>query len=194
MKRKNIVILTSIALITIIFATIGLTNSKVEAKSNVTMGNVYEIVEVLQNEPNKVADFIFLDDDGNKCSLSEYTKGKYVFQNFWGTWCPPCRGEIPTIIELQKENNEQLIMIGIALEKNHNNQKENVMNYAKNQGINYINFVGPAAVIGKLQSKYNGIPSIPTTHLINKDGVIVETIVGARNKAGFQASLDKLMK
>jgi len=198
MKRKNIVVFTSIVLIAIITVAVSINTSHIEVvantKAKVTIGNVYEIVDILPAETNKVTDFIFLDDDGNKCSLSDYTKGKYVFQNFWGTWCPPCRGEIPDIIKLQTENIDKLIVIGIALEKDPNNQKEKVFNFSKNQGINYINFVGPQAILGKLQASYGGIRGVPTTHLINKDGLIMETIVGARSKEDFQISLNKVMK
>ncbi len=189
MKRKNIA--SAITLIAIIIA--GSFTLTAKNKINVIPGGVYEIVEVLDKVSEKATDFIFLDEDGNKCSLSEYTKGKYVFQNFWATWCGPCRREIPDIIKLQTELKDQVIMIGIALEKDAN-PKQQVVNYAKNNGINYINFVGPGAVIGKLTSAYGGIRYVPTTHIISKDGKVVETIEGARPKEEFQKSLEKAMK
>jgi len=194
MKRTNIVILASLVLVAVLFIALTSNPTQVAAKPNISVGGTYEIVEVLPSEKGKLADFIFLDDDGNRISLSEYVKGKYIFQNFWGTWCPPCRAEIPDIIKLQEENAEQVIMIGIALERDPNNQKKRVSDYSKSQGINYINFVGPQTLTNKLQAAYGGIRGVPTTHLINKEGVIVETIVGARSKLEFQSSLDKMMR
>ncbi|MCL2040251.1 MAG: TlpA family protein disulfide reductase [Bacteroidetes bacterium] len=189
MKIKNIALaITFIVIIIGSFTTLTAKNS-----INVKPGGVYEIVEVLDKVPNQMTDFIFLDEDGNKCSLSEYTKGQYVFQNFWGTWCPPCRREIPDIIKLQNELNGKVIMVGIALERDAN-PKQTVMNYAKNNGINYINFVGPGELVRKLTSTYGGITSVPTTHIINKDGKVVETLVGALTKDGFQTVLDKVMQ
>ena len=194
MKGKNIVILTSIVFIAILVATMAFTADAV-SELKVTMGAVYEIVEIKSSTKGQITDFIFLDDDGNRRTLSEYASGKYIFQNFWGTWCPPCRDEIPDIIKLQTENKDNLIMIGIAMERpNVENPKQHVSNYAKQQGINYINFVGPRAVINQLVSAYGGINAVPTTHLIDKEGKIVETIVGKRAKAEFQTSLDKMMK
>ena len=194
MKRNNIVMLISVAFIATTIVAIAL-KSDAKGEIKVTTGGVYEIIEVIPTAKGQITDFIFLDDDGNKCSLSEYTKGKYVFQNFWGTWCPPCRAEIPDIIKLQTENKEQLIMIGIAMERpDVANPKQKVLDYAKQQNINYINFVGPRPIINKLATEYGGISAVPTTHLINREGNIFETIVGKRVKAEFQASLDKMMK
>ena len=192
MKRKNIVIL-SIASITIIFSLIAFAMLEAKSKINVTLGAVYEIVEVISGDAEKIVDFIFLDDDGNKCSLSEYTKGKYVFQNFWATWCGPCKAEIPDIIKFQEENKEQLLVIGIALERQGGNPKQQVSDYAKKSGMNYINFVGPQKVLTELISRYGGVPTIPATFIINNEGKIVNKI-GFGNKDHFQKALNNAMK
>lgn len=189
MKRKNIAFAIPFIAIIIISSFTTLT---AQNKINVVPGGVYEIVEILDRVSGNITDFIFLDEDGNKCSLTEYAKGQYIFQNFWGTWCPPCRREIPDIIELQTELKGKVLMIGIALERAAN-PKQTVINYVKNNNINYINFVGPGEIIGKLTSTYGGINSVPTTHIIHKNGKIMETIIGGRSKHDFQQSLDKAM-
>jgi len=161
----------------------------------VTPGKVYEILEVGTANKGKITNFFFNDDNGKKHSLLDITQGKYTFLNFWGTWCPPCRAEIPAIIELQTElKSEGLIVIGIAMERPNVNAMEVVSNYAKNRNINYINFVATREIIGKISESYGGISAIPTTFLANRAGEISEKIDGARTKAQFKGYLDKLMK
>jgi cytochrome c biogenesis protein CcmG/thiol:disulfide interchange protein DsbE len=167
--------------------------AKTNAEINVKPGKVYEIVEVKSIKADYITDFVFLDEEGNKCLLSDYTKGKSLFLNFWGTWCGPCRAEIPAIIKLQSEYANQLNMVGIALEKDYNNSKQNVIDFAKQQGINYINFVAPKTIIDKITASYGGIRAVPTTFISNKEGKIVERIIGLRNKSEFQAAIDKII-
>jgi len=172
------------------------TSSKVSASKTVavTPGKVYEIIEVDSSNEGKMTNFFFNDDNGDKHSLMDVTKGKYTFLNFWGTWCPPCIREIPDIIELQKElENEGLIVIGVAMERA-TNPMETVSNFSKNRNLNYVNFTASREVIGKLAETYKGIDAVPTTFLVNKSGEIFEKIRGARSKAEFKASLDKLMQ
>lgn len=128
--------------------------------------------------------------NGKETTFSEFTKGKVVFLNFWGTWCPPCRKEIPDIIEIQKElGNKNFVVIGVALERDRDPMAK-VTSYAKSQGINYINFIGNQ----QLNSAYGGISSVPTTYIIGADGKIAERIVGMRAKSQFMQSINKVLK
>jgi thiol-disulfide isomerase/thioredoxin len=163
------------------------------AKPSVTPGKAYEIIEVKAATSGKMTDFTFKDDKGATVSLSDVTAGKYTFLNFWGTWCPPCRREIPDIISLQNEMKDNLTMIGVALERKEN-PKEVVEKFAESQKINYINFVGSKEVIGKLTQAYGGISAVPTTYLIDKSNDIVEQIVGSQSKADFKAKVDRMIK
>jgi thiol-disulfide isomerase/thioredoxin len=174
----------------------GLFTDKIIAASTVaiTPGKVYEIVEISSSSEGKMTNFFFNDDKGNKHSLMDITEGKYTFLNFWGTWCPPCRHEIPAIIELQKElESEGLIVIGVAMERAEN-PMEAVSTFSKSRNLNYVNFTASREVVGKLAQTYNGVDAVPTTFLVNKSGEIFERIRGARSKEEFKASLDKLMQ
>ncbi|MGI6370730.1 MAG: TlpA family protein disulfide reductase [Ignavibacteria bacterium] len=167
------------------------------ANPSVSVGKVYEIVSAEKSETGKMVDFFFLDDNGEKVSIKSIAKNKFIFLNFWATWCPPCRAEIPAIIELQDElKSKDLMVIGIALEREKDiaKEKEKVQNYVANNKINYINFVTSQEIKKALADAYGGIPYIPTTFLIDKKYNVFEKIQGGREKKEFRESLDKMMK
>ncbi len=57
---------------------------------------------IFRSTPKPVSDAAFTDADGNARSLADY-RGKYILLNFWATWCPPCRAEMPSLARLQEE-------------------------------------------------------------------------------------------
>ncbi|MBE2189837.1 MAG: TlpA family protein disulfide reductase [Desulfobulbaceae bacterium] len=165
-------------------------SSKAEATSKAGDPIVLTINSVI---PNNVAgtpvNFKFTH-NGKETTFAEFTKGKVVFLNFWGTWCPPCRKEIPDIIEIQKElANKDFVVIGVAMERDRDPMTK-VTSFSKAQGINYINFIG----VKELFNAYGGISSVPTTYIIGADGKIEEVIVGMRAKSQFMKSISKVLK
>src|SRR5262245_60424548 len=70
------------------------------------------VVQLLRN-PAPVADFSVTDFSGKTIS-SKDLRGKVVLVNFWATWCPPCRAEIPDLIKLQTKYRDHLVVIGIS--------------------------------------------------------------------------------
>ncbi len=164
---------------------------------NATSPGVFELNGVAKVVPNTLTDFTFLQ-DGKTVSIAEYTKGKYVFLNFWGTWCPPCRREIPDIIEIQKELGDELVVVGVALERgmNFDDAQKSVSDFAASNGINYLNVAvnGKNSFRATLAEAYGGIQYVPTTFLIDKDRNIFEVIQGGRSKEDFMKSINKMMK
>ena len=161
------------------------------AMNNNAPVRVFNISDVKSMGANKASDFTWTE-NGKTYKFSEYTKGKVVFINFWGTWCPPCRAEIPDIIEISNEySSKDLVVIGIASERpNEADPMAKVSQFAKDKKITYLNFINNSAI----SSNYGGIQYLPTTFIIDKEGNIVETINGMKDKAGFKASIDKVLK
>jgi len=129
-------------------------------------------------------DFALEDLDGDVVRLSDH-KGKVVFLNFWATWCPPCRAEIPYFIELVEQyGDDGFEVIGVDLDPR---DFSKVQAFVDQYGINYPVLYDTKGVSGL----YGGIQSIPTTFVINRDGKVVEQIVGSRPKNVFESIIKK---
>ena len=149
--------------------------------------NNIEKDEIIENEQNeeKAIDFTLKDQYGNEHTLSEY-KGKTIFLNFWATWCPPCREEMPDIEEIYNEygkNNNDIIVLGVAAPNlGREGSEEEIVNFLSEN-----NYTFPVVMDfgGELVYKYD-IVGFPSTFIINEDGEIVHKIVGAMDKESMQ--------
>lgn len=150
---------------------------------------VFMVESVTKSGPGKAADLSWK--DGSKqVNLLQHGAGKVMFLNFWATWCPPCRKEIPDIIELSKEFTEdELIVIGISMDRD-DQAFNTVSKFARLKNIPYSIIVGN----DKVAEAYDGIGAIPTTFIVNADGTINEKIVGQRSKEDFKAAILRALK
>ena len=127
-----------------------------------------------------------LDQYSNEHILSNY-KGKVVFLNFWATWCPPCKEEMPTIEELYKEfgeNKNDVIILGITnpvTEENPNGQDKNIDEIKYFLQENNYSFPTVFDKTGIYFDNFK-IRAFPTTYIIGKDGEIKTAIPGAMTK------------
>jgi thiol-disulfide isomerase/thioredoxin len=137
-----------------------------------------------ENHPPAPA-FSLTDITGQPLKLSDY-QGKVVALDFWATWCGPCRIEIPGFIELQKRYGAQgFTMIGISMD----DSPEPVVDFYKELQMNY-----PVAVGNdRLGELYGGIPGLPTTFLIGRDGRIYAKHVGATDPTIFETEIKELL-
>jgi peroxiredoxin len=126
--------------------------------------------KVIQGQP--APDFQLTDLDGNTVRLSDL-RGKAVLLNFWATWCPPCKVEMPWFVDLQKQYGPQgLQIVGVAMDEG--NAHDAVAKFAREMGLNY------AVVLGndKVADQYGGVDALPTTYYIGRDGKIVTRVFG----------------
>jgi thiol-disulfide isomerase/thioredoxin len=124
--------------------------------------------------------------DGKSMRLSDF-RGKAVLLNFWATWCGPCKIEMPWFVDLQKQYGSQgLQIIGVAMD---DGSKEDIAKFAKDMGVNYPILIGKESV----GDQYGGVPALPETFLVGRDGKIVDKIIGLRGKSEIEDSIKKAL-
>ena len=135
---------------------------------------------------NQRPEFAAMDLDGNLRNIKEWD-GKLILLNFWATWCPPCKKEIPVFIELQTAYKDQgFQIIGIAIDN-----EEAVAEFAKHIGINYPTLLTEVDGIELVKHFGNGIGALPYTVIINRKGEISDTIRGELSKIEAENLLEK---
>ncbi|WP_233523015.1 redoxin domain-containing protein [Peribacillus saganii] len=111
--------------------------------------------------------------DGETVKLSDY-KGKTVILNFWATWCPPCKAEMPHMQNFYKKNiNRDVTILAVNLTNQDKGEKV-IENFVKDYRLT---FPIPLDENGEVGQMYQAI-TIPTSYIINKDGVITKKVVG----------------
>jgi len=124
--------------------------------------------------------------DGKTVRLSDL-RGKAVLLNFWATWCGPCKIETPWLVELQNQYGAQgLQVVGIAMD---DSGKDDIAKFAKDMGMNYPVLLGQEA----LGDAYGGVPALPETFFIGRDGKIVDKIIGLKGKGEIEDSIKKAL-
>ncbi len=139
--------------------------------------------ESKDEEKDKVEsiDFTLYDQYGKEHKLSDY-KGKTVFLNFWATWCPPCKSEMPHIEEIYKEygkNNEDVVVIGVSSPNlGKEVSKEEIIEFLEKNNYTFPVLFDES---GMVMYQY-GINSYPSTFIIDKEGYVTQYVPGALDK------------
>lgn len=147
-------------------------NSSRPSPSSVTNSGATPNVKAEQDSqaPERLPSFTVTDLSGQEIS-SATLKGKVALIDFWATWCPPCRKEIPHFNKLYAEHlNQGLIVIGLALD----DKAAEVRTFMRQTPINY-----PVVLAStELQRQFGGIEVYPTAFLIDREGRIIKKYLG----------------
>jgi len=127
------------------------------------------------------------DIDGQTVHSSDFA-GKVVVLDFWATWCPPCRAEIPGFIELQRKYQAQgLAVIGVSVDQA---SAGTVKEFAEKLMINYPVVLGDTKTV----DAYGGIAGLPTTFVIDRNGRMVKQHLGFTERSEIESEIKPLLK
>jgi len=140
---------------------------------------VWQLVGKTTSGSGGAPDFSLVNQSGEKIQLSDY-RGDVVILDFWATWCPPCKAEIPDFVDLhEKYKDEGLTIIGVSLDQT---GWSDVRPFLKNYNVEYPVVLGTRELV----EKYGNIRSIPTTFVIDPDGKIQKKYVGYKPGSVFE--------
>jgi thiol-disulfide isomerase/thioredoxin len=136
-------------------------------------------------DPAPTPPFLVSDLNGHAISTAQL-HGKVVLVNFWATWCPPCREEIPGLIALQNKYKDRLQIIGVSVDEDA--PASFVKAFAEKEGINY-----PVVMGTEIAKEYGGVPALPTSFVVNTDGRVVQKHVGLLEPAEVENEVRALL-
>lgn len=130
----------------------------------------FALASISLHAREKAPDFSFVDLNGHNHLLSDY-QGKWVLVNYWATYCPPCRAEIPDIERFIADNKDKITVLGMDAG---GSDKQSILAFQDELDISYPLFPTQPST---LQS-FGTIVGIPTSYVINPKGEIVDKFVG----------------
>lgn len=124
---------------------------------------------------------------GSGTIRSEDFQGTVVLVNFWATWCPPCRREIPTLVKIQNQYADKGVeVLGISLDKG---DRDKVSAFINKIGVNYAVALGDTEIAGK----FGALGAIPFSFLVDRQGRIVNRYPGYTTYESLRDSIEALL-
>lgn len=186
-------------LITLIVIISGCTESKPEAvKNKITVSSIVNKMTALDTKRGKqkgirAPNFKLRNVNGDLFTFNDL-KGKVVLLNFWGTWCAPCRAEIPDFVKLDnKYKSKGLEIVGITLQSG---EPADILRFMEKWEMNYTILTDisnhETELVTRLFGEATGkvINVVPTTFLIDREGLIVKEYLGPRSEEIFFRDLE----
>jgi thiol-disulfide isomerase/thioredoxin len=134
-----------------------------------------------------IPDFTITDSGGNEISFSDF-RGKPVVLNFWASWCPPCKQEMPEFEKLYQEFESEIQFVMLALTDGQRETTETASSFIKAQGYTFPVYFDT----NREGAMMFGIQSIPTTFFIDSDGYLTDFIIGMLDESVLRRSLENL--
>jgi len=129
-------------------------------------------------------DFTLLTSGGDELSLSDL-RGTPVLVNFWATWCPPCRAEIPALEQTYRQFGGDVLVLGIDVQEN----PDRVATFIQQNDMTYPVVIDESAEIAKIYQ----VRAFPTSYLIDERGVVLQVYNGPVNQPLLVNTFNDLM-
>ncbi len=181
MRNKTIILV--LALVVILGGSTVLYNT---LKAN-TAGPDIQSEGNTQNEPILAPDFTVYDNEGNKVQLSDMI-GKPIVLNFWASWCPPCKSEMPEFNKVYEELGEDVHFMMVDAVDGSRETKEKGQAYVEKNGFSFPVYFD----IDRNAVFQYGIRAFPTTLFIDKDGYVVTGVEGAIDEKTLRKGIELL--
>jgi thiol-disulfide isomerase/thioredoxin len=192
MKNKYKTVLIFLALAVIIFGAYFTYNSlskyyKLNNTPESTSAGESSVVSETETKKIAAPDFTVYDIDGNAVKLSEFI-GKPIVLNFWASWCPPCKSELPDFDKVYNEMKDDVVFLMVDLADGKRETVAKGSAYIAEQGYSF------SVYYDTTQEAANtyGISSIPTTYFIDKDGNIAGGQTGMLDEEGLREGISKI--
>jgi len=124
--------------------------------------------------------------DGNALPLRDL-KGQVVLVNFWATWCPPCRAEMPGFQKVyDARRGDGFTVVGVSTDES---SRQQVASFLRDHAISYPVAVASSEVV----AAFGGVSSLPTSFLIDRQGRVRYTVRGIFAEVTLRAAIDRLL-
>ncbi|MDM5212784.1 TlpA disulfide reductase family protein [Peribacillus sp. NJ4] len=158
------------------------------------------IVQAMDNEPKendekdslgglkigaKAPNFSLKTLDGKQVELSDY-KGKKVMLNFWATWCPPCKKEMPDMEKYSQQAGDDVVVLAVNIDP-----ENDVQSFVDNNGITFTIPLDSQSAKNPVNERYK-ILSIPTTYFIDKKGIIRNKVISAMQLKDMERNINSM--
>ncbi|HEY8462859.1 MAG TPA: TlpA disulfide reductase family protein [Bacillota bacterium] len=175
MKPKKLLVLGAIVLLITVLVWQNTSSGNAEVKAGTKVGN-------------RVLDFELTGLDGKKVKLTEViAKNRVTLVNFWATWCPPCRAELPELNRFyQRYSQQQIALLGVNLQE----EPSQVKSFVKKHRVIFPVLTDPAGQVARIYNVY----AIPVTFIIDQQGIIRQIVEGATTLKVLQSKVEAVLK
>lgn len=149
--------------------------------------NLARVLSV-SDHADRAPEFSWEGPDGSAVSFDR-ERGSVTLVNFWATWCAPCKKELPDLVELSRAYADRgFRVIGVATDRTPNAETL-VADFIRSYSIPYQNVLSTQ----ELEDAFENVRAMPTSFLVDREGKIVQTIVGIRTRAQLEAIILPLL-
>lgn len=175
----------SLLLSVLCIAAVGLSQDQETAPPPVPAKNSGPVARLAQGTP--APEFTLSSVNGETIQLADF-RGQTVLIHFWATWCGPCKITMSWLVDLQNKYSPRGFRV-LAVSLDDDATKVEIGKFADELRVNFPMLVGNE----KVAEAYGGIPAMPVSFFVSRDGRIVETVIGVASKSEFERSVRKAL-